>query len=105
MKTRRDRDMVTISAASYEQMQRKIYMGALRDGARQGIAICMMILEMSYGWRRGRLTGFYYAVDEMLHMPKVFGKEPTADDAIGRLRDRYHIDLDKLEIKIDLEVQ
>ena len=36
-------------------------------------------------------------------MPKIMGKYPTADDAIARMRDLYHIDLDKLEIDVDLE--
>lgn len=102
MKTRRDRYTVPISVQSYEEMQRKIALSALRDGVLQGIAISMMALEMSYGWRRGRLTGFYYAVDEILHMPKIMGKDPTADGAIARMRDLYHIDLDKMEIDVDL---
>ena len=103
MKARRDRYTVPISVKSYEEMQRKIALSALRDGVLQGIAICMMALEMVFGWRRGRLTRFYHAVREILSMPKIMGKDPTADDAIARMRDLYHIDLDKLEIDVDLE--
>ena len=103
VKSRRDRYTVPISVQSYEEMQRKIALSALRDGVLQGIAICMMALEMVFGWRRGRLTRFYYAVCDILHMPKIMGKDPTADDAIARMRDLYHIDLDKLEIDVDLE--
>ena len=102
MKTKRERYTVPISVQSYEEMQRKIALSALRDGVLQGIAICMMALEMVFGWRRGRLTRFYHAVCDILHMPKIMGKDPTADDAIARMRDLYHIDLDKLEIDVDL---
>lgn len=103
MKSLRERYIVPISVASYEKMRNEVALDALESGARQGIAICMMALEMAYGWRKARLKGFYSAVDDMLHMPKILGKEPTADGAISRMKDRYHIDIDKLEIKIDLE--
>lgn len=102
VKARRDRYTVPISVVSYEQMQRKIALSALRDGVLQGIAICMMALEMAFGWRRGRLTRFYCAVCDILHMPKIMGKDPTADGAIARMRDLYHIDLDELGIDVDL---
>ncbi len=104
MKTRRDRYTVPISVQSYEQMRDEITQIALRDGAIQGIAVCMMALEMVYGWRRSRLTRLYSEVNAILHMPKLMGKEVTADGAVVRMRDLYRIDLDKLDIAVDLEV-
>lgn len=103
MKARKDRYAVSISVQQYEQMHREAAQDALRDGARQGIAVCMMALEMAYGWRGKRLRAFCDEVDAVLHMPCIMGKDPTAAGAIDRIRDLYQIDLDKLEITVDLE--
>ena len=46
MKARKDRYAVSISAQQYEQMRREATQDALRDGARQGIAVCMIALEV-----------------------------------------------------------
>lgn len=97
MNTRKDRYAVRISESSYIEMQEQ----ALRDGAKQGIAIALVALEKAYGWRKVRLERVYSAVDELLHLPQILGRDVTADDAITYLRKAYGIDVDQLDVQAD----
>lgn len=89
-----------ISVTAYEQMRDEIYQVALADGAKQGIAICLIALEKMLGWRKKRLERVVENVDEILSWPDVFGKDMTCDDAISYLRKEYDIDLDELEVNV-----
>lgn len=100
MKTLADRNMVKISAATYKQMRDEIFQTALGDGAKQGIAICLIALERTFGWRKKRLERIVESADEILHWPDVFGKDVTGDDAISYLRKEYDIDIDELKIEV-----
>ncbi len=97
MNTRKDRYAVRISEASYIEMQEQ----ALRDGAKQGIAVALVALEKAFGWRKVRLERVYSVVDELLHLPQIFGHDVTADDAIAYLRKTYGIDVDQLDVCAD----
>lgn len=105
MKANRKRYQYQISEESYNDIVRNVSETALEDGAKQGVAVCLMACEMALGWRSARLRRLYDAVQDMLDMPDVFGKSPTAAGAIARMRDFYGIDVDSLEIKIDVEGQ
>ena len=96
MNTRKDRYAVRISESSYIEMQEQ----ALRDGAKQGIAVALVALEKALGWRKIRLERVYGVVDE-LHLPQIFGHDVTADDAIAYLRKTYGIDVDQLDVQAD----
>lgn len=48
MNAKKDRYAVRISEASYTEMQEQ----ALRDGAKQGIAVELVALEKAFGWRK-----------------------------------------------------
>lgn len=100
MKTLKDRNTVKISVAAYEQMRDEIFQTALGDGAKQGIAICLIALERTLGWRKKRLERIVESADEILHWPDIFGKDVTGDDAIGYLRKEYGIDLDALDLEV-----
>ena len=97
MNTRKDRYAVRISESSYIEMQEQ----ALRDGAKQGIAVALVALEKALGWRKIRLERVYSVVDELLHLPQIFGHDVTADDAIAYLRKTYGIDVDQLDVCAD----
>ena len=101
MNTRKDRYAVRISEASYIEMQEQ----ALRDGAKQGIAIALVALEKAFGWRKIRLGRVYGVVDELLHLPQIFGHDVTADDAIAYLRKAYDIDVDQLDVQVDARLE
>lgn len=100
MKTLKDRNTVKISVAAYEKMRDEVYQVALADGAKQGIAICLIALERTLGWRKKRLERIVESADEILHWPDIFGKDVTGDDAISYLRKEYDIDLDELEVNV-----
>lgn len=98
MNAKKDRYAVRISEASYAEMQEK----ALQDGVKEGAAIMLVTLEKLLGWRRTRLTRVFDAMQEILLMPSMFGKDVTAEDAIKHLRKEYGVDVDKLEINVDI---
>lgn len=99
MKALKDRNTVKISVTAYEQMRDEIYQVALADGAKQGVAICLIALEKMLGWRKKRLERVVENVDEILSWPDVFGKDVTGDDAISHLKNEYGIDLDELNMR------
>ena len=78
MNTSKDRYAVRISESSYIEMQ-----------------------EQAVGWRKIRLERVYGVVDELLHLPQIFGHDVTADDAIAYLRKTYGIDVDQLDVCAD----
>lgn len=98
MNARKDRYAVRISEASYAEMQQE----ALQDGVKEGVAVMLVTLEKLLGWRRMRLTRVFDAMQEILLMPAMFGKDVTAEDAIRHLQKEYGIDVDKLEINVDI---
>ena len=57
--------------------------------------------EQAFGWRKVRLERVYGVVDELLHLPQIFGHDVTADDAIAYLRKTYGIDVDRLDVCAD----
>lgn len=97
MKARKERYTVAISETLYRDMQEQ----ALRDGAKQGIAVVLVALEKAFGWRKVRLERVYSVVDDLLHLPQIFGHDVTADDAIAYLRKTYGIDVDQLDVQAD----
>lgn len=97
MKARKERYTVAISETLYWEMQEQ----ALRDGAKQGIAVALVALEKAFGWRKVRLERAYSVVDDLLHLPQILGRDVTADDAITYLRKTYGIDVDQLDVQAD----
>ena len=98
MNAKKDRYAVRVSEASYAEMQQE----ALQDGVKEGVAVMLVTLEKLLGWRRTRLTRVFDAMQEILLMPAMFGKDVTAEDAIKHLRKEYGVDVDKLEINVDI---
>lgn len=98
MNARKDRYAVRISEASYAKMQQE----ALQDGVKEGVAVMLVTLEKLLGWRRTRLTRVFDAMQEILLMPAMIGKDVTAEDAIRHLRKEYGVDVDKLKINVDI---
>lgn len=97
MNAKKDHYAVRISESSYIEMQEQ----ALRDGAKQGIAVALVALEKAFGWRKVRLERVYSVVDDLLHLPQIFGHDVTADDVIAYLRKAYGIDVDQLDVQVD----
>lgn len=103
MKSRKDRFQYAISEASYNEMQERIANQCLKDGFYQGVAVCMLALELEHGWKKQRLTGFFSSLNSILHLPSFMGREVTAESAINRIRDLYEIDIDSLTVNISVD--
>lgn len=103
MKTKKERYQYTVSETSYKEMQDEIQLDALRDGAAQGLALAMWVLETDFGWKGKRLMDFYNCVNEALHFPDIFGKEPDCGGIIDRMREKYGIDIDELGIRVEVK--
>lgn len=103
MNARKERYTVPISVTSYEEMRREIQQDALRDGTIQGLALAMWVLDMDFGWKGKRLSDFYHAIDDALHLTNVFGKEPDCGGIVDRIREKYALDLDTLEICVEVK--
>ena len=41
-------------------------------------------------------------MDDLLHLPQIFGHDVTAYDAIAYLRKTYGIDVDQLDVQVDV---
>lgn len=76
----------------------------LKDGALQGIALCIWILATNekYRWGKKRLKDYYELIQDALHMGDVFGKNVYADDTIEVLKERHDIDVEKLDFDCTL---
>ena len=55
----------------YASVVNDIYKTALEDGVRQGIAACLLCLNMHYDWKEKRLSRFAGGVQDILKLPSV----------------------------------
>lgn len=91
-----------ITPDEYAKATNDIYKTALEDGVRQGIAACLLCLNMHYDWKEKRLSRFAGGVQDILKLPSILGKDIDGNTVIEYLRNEFDIDIDELEMEVKL---
>lgn len=96
------KNTIVLSPDEYVRATNDIYETALEDGARQGIAACLLCLNMHYDWKEKRLSRFAGGVQDILKLPSVLGKDVDGNTVAEYLRNEFGIDIDELEMEVKL---
>lgn len=96
------KNALVFSPDEYEKMNNDIYRTALEDGVRQGIAACLLCLNMHYDWKEKRLSRFVGGVQDILKLPSVLGRDIDGNTVIEYLEEEFGIDVDELEMEVKL---
>lgn len=71
------KNAMVLSKDEYVKATNDIYKTALEDGVRQGIAACLLCLNMHYDWKEKRLSRFAGGVQDILKLPRYWAKTLT----------------------------
>ena len=93
---------MVLTQDEYTSVVNDIYKTALEDGVRQGIAACLLCLNMHYDWKEKRLSRFAGGVQDILKLPSVFEKDIDGNTVVEYLRNEFGIDIDELEMEVKL---
>lgn len=87
-----------------DQHYKEIFCAAAPVIARQHMAIVLITLEKTYGWKSKRLHDFIEAVNDMTKVldKSTFRKSTDAEDAVKYIKNTYGIDLVN-ELPIEVE--
>lgn len=96
------KNALAISQDEYERATDDIYKTALEDGVRQGIAACLLCLNMHYDWKEKRLSRFAGGVQDILKLPSVLGRDIDGNTVIEYLEEEFGIVVDELEMEVKL---
>lgn len=91
-----------LSPDEYVRATNDIYKTALEDGVRQGIAACLLCLNMHYDWKEKRLSRFAGGVQNILNLPSVLGEGIDGNTVVEYLRNEFNIDIDELEMEVKI---
>jgi len=94
-----NKNVMVLSKDEYIKATNDIYKTALEDGVRQGIATCLLCLNMHYDWKEKRLSRFAGGVQDILKLPSVLGKDIDGNTVAEYLRNEFGIDIDELEME------
>jgi hypothetical protein len=97
-----NKNVMVLSKGEYIKATNDIYKTALEDGVRQGIAACLLCLNMHYNWKEKRLSRFAGGVQDILKLPSVLGKDIDGNTVVEYLRNEFGIDIDELEMEVKL---
>lgn len=103
MNTLVKKNAIVLSLDEYARATNDIYRTALEDGVRQGIAACLLCLNMHYDWKEKRLSRFAGGVQDILKLPSVLGRDIDGNTVIEYLEEEFGIDVDELEMKVEVE--
>ena len=93
---------MVLTQDEYASVVNDIYKTALEDGVRQGIAACLLCLNMHYDWKEKRLSRFAGGVQDILKLPSVLGKDIDGNTVVEYFRNEFGIDIDELEMQVKL---
>lgn len=93
---------IVLTQDEYTSVVNDVYKTALEDGVRQGIAACLLCLNMHYDWKEKRLSRFACGVQDVLKLPSVFGKDIDGNTVVEYFRNEFGIDVDELEMEVKL---
>lgn len=96
------KNALVFSPDEYVKATDDIYKTALEDGIRQGIAACLLCLNMHYDWKEKRLSRFAGGVQDILKLPSVLGRDIDGNTVIEYLEEEFGIDVDELEVEVEL---
>ena len=96
------KNTIVLSPDEYVKATDDIYKTALEDGVRQGIAACLLCLNMHYDWKEKRLSRFAGGVQDILKLPRVLGRDIDGNTVIEYLEEEFGIDVDELEMEVKL---
>lgn len=96
------KNVIVLSPDEYVRATDDIYKTALEDGVRQGIAACLLCLNMHYDWKAKRLSRFAGGVQDILKLPSVLGRDIDGNTVIEYLEEEFGIDVDELEMEVKL---
>lgn len=102
MNARIDKNAIVLSPDEYIRATNDIYKTALEDGVQQGIAACLLCLNMHYDWKEKRLSRFAGGVQDILKLPSVLGKDIDGNTVIEYLEEEFGIDVNELEMEVKL---
>lgn len=102
MNARVKNNTIFLSPDEYIKTITDIYKTALEDGVRQGIAACLLCLNMHYDWKEKRLSRFAGGVQDILKLPSVLGRDIDGNTVIEYLEEEFGIDVDELEMEVKL---
>ena len=96
------KNTIVLTQDKYTSVANYIYKTALEDGVRQGIAACLLCLNMHYDWKEKRLSRFAGGVQDILKLPSVLGKDIDGNTVVEYLRNEFGIDIDEMEMEVKL---
>lgn len=102
MNTLVKKNAIVLSPDEYIKATNDIYKTALEDGVRQGIATCLLCLNMHYDWKEKRLSRFAGGVQDILKLPSVLGRDIDGNTVSEYLRNEFNVDIDELEMEVNL---
>lgn len=97
-----NKNVMVLSKDEYIKATNDIYKTGLEDGVRQGIAACLLCLNMHYDWKEKRLSRFAGGVQDILKLPSVLGKDIDGNTVVEYLRNEFGVDIDELEMEVKL---
>lgn len=93
---------MVLTQDEYTSVVNDIYKTALKDGVRQGIAACLLCLNMHYDWKEKRLSRFTGGVQDILKLPGAMDKDIDGNTVAEYLRNEFGINIDELEMEVKL---
>lgn len=93
---------IVLSPDEYAKATNDIYKTALEDGVRQGIAACLLCLNIHYDWKEKCLSRFAGGVQDILKIPSILGKDIDGNTVVEYLRNEFNIDIDELEMEVKI---
>lgn len=69
---------------------------ALLDGAAQGMAFVMWVLDMSFGWKDVRQQKLFDAMKSVMALGESWVKPLDGESLVSYIREKFDIDVDEL---------
>lgn len=98
------KNAMVLSKDEYVKATNDIYKTALEDGVRQGIAACLLCLNMHYDWKEKRLSRFAGGVQDILKLPSVLGKDIDGNTVVEYFRNEFDVDIDIDELEMEVKL-
>ena len=85
---------------NYDMLRYEAFQQNANDIIKQAIAMMLYALSL-HGYGEKRLNRIFGYMLDILNMPDVLGKTPKADECMKYMNQKYHIDFDKVHVKLE----